>query len=215
MKLKAFSKHVGNVRKRREGGWTFGEVLIVVGVVAALALGGFFIYTQLGGSTEMSQVAGQIGERAGSQNRMISSGLRSSQVSINEYSASVGTMISEHKFITGGDGLNLPSPVTVTAAGTTVCTGGTANSFGFIIRLSETGDSSPDQQQLLEFQGLIVAAIKSAVVDAAGLRRTFNDTGPSGVAAVGTWDLTDLDKSAPPDATATPKTLPVCINDSV
>ena len=195
-------------------------MLVVVGVIAALAIGAFAVYTQLGGSTEAAQLAGQIGERAGSQNRMIQSGLRSGKVSRNEFSASVGTMIQNHKFVTGGNsGSGVTGVVTQVIGGgtpalaaTAVCgTGAHADSIGFVINLSFDGDAALDLQEMTEFQGQIAAALKSALVDVDGLRATFDYKQTAPV-------LADLDGAATPTVGSSaliPSTVPVCIDNGI
>ena len=217
MKLKAFIGGIRRNKHTREAGWTFGEVLVVVGVIAALAIGAFAVYTQLGGSTELSQLAGQIGERAGSQKRLIDSGLRSGEVSAREFAASVGTLIANHKFVTGGSGgtaLGSGTTVSEVITGTIACTGSGVNSFGFQINLVNNGDNSLSEDQLFEFQGLIIAAIQAALVDDAGWLNTFSAVHAGGTAA-GTTGLEDLGLSTDPvfPTTGTVSTIPICIND--
>ena len=214
MKLKSFAGDPA-IRSRTRG-YTFTEVLIVLGIVAALAIGAFVLFTQRGTSTEMGQVAQQIGETISSQQRMIASGMRGGQVSPRELASSIGNMLSTHKFITGGG--TAPSPVAVQVGGTVptsvgsgaltganVCSGSGAD--GFAIYLAFGGTPELDLQELTELQSQIIAAIKNP----------FNNAPPGGsfvqvMDTAGTADLAGLDRSeAPIIGTATaPSQLFIC-----
>ena len=71
MKLQTVSATSPAVRKQDEKGYTFVEVLIVVAVIAALAIGGFALYTGRGKTTEMTSMAQQIGQTVQSQQQLI------------------------------------------------------------------------------------------------------------------------------------------------
>ena len=208
MKLKAFIGGIRRNNRTRESGWTFGELLVVAGVIATLAIGGFIIYTQLGSSSEMRQLAGQIGERAGGQYRMIDAGLRSGTVSEAEFAGSVGSVVSKHKFMTGGGvtAFNPPGGFAVAAQGA-ACSG--TGLFGIEIRLAAEDSTHPgalSQSELPEFAGQIIAAMKTALPDLT-MASTFSGGSPT---------HKGLEESMPPVFSAvagTASTIFLCLSE--
>ena len=67
-------------RQPSEKGYTFVEVLIVVAVIAALAVGAFALFTGRGKTTEMSAIAQQVAQTVQSQQQLIFKGLRTGKI---------------------------------------------------------------------------------------------------------------------------------------
>ena len=100
MKLQTVSATALVVRKQDEKGYTFVEVLIVVAVIAALAIGGFALYTGRGKTTEMTSMAQQVGQTIQSQQQLIYKGLRNGKVSSAEVAGSLNSLLAGHRFVT-------------------------------------------------------------------------------------------------------------------
>ena len=219
MKIKSFGQTPARTRER---GYTFTEVLIVLGIVAALAIGAFVLFTQRGASTEMGQVAQQIGETISSQQRMIAAGMRGSKVSSREFASAVGNMLATHKFITGGAGGAVPSviaaafdsaatplvaqadPSGAAIGAANVCA--SAGISGFTIFMANTGTSALNEQELIELQSQIIAAIKNPFANPLA-NGNYSDVLE---VAVGTTTGV-LDNSATPTITGAENRLGICL----
>ena len=103
MKLQTVSATSAAVRKQDEKGYTFVEVLIVVAVIAALAIGGFALYTGRGKTTEMTSMAQQVGQTVQSQQQLIYKGLRNGKVSSAEVAGSLNSLLAGHRFVDFGE----------------------------------------------------------------------------------------------------------------
>ena len=165
MKLQTVSGTSPAVRKQDEKGYTFVEVLIVVAVIAALAIGGFALYTGRGKTTEMTSMAQQVGQTIQSQQQLIYKGLRNGKVSSAEVAGSLNSLLAGHRFVTS------------VTSNQSACTAPSATKSGLVFNLNaEEFDTS---EEAGEIQSIIQAAIANVFVDQNGSaytdKRSFHD----------------------------------------
>ena len=165
MKLQTVSATSAAVRKQDEKGYTFVEVLIVVAVIAALAIGGFALYTGRGKTTEMTSMAQQVGQTVQSQQQLIYKGLRNGKVSSAEVAGSLNSLLAGHRFVTS------------VKPDQNACTTPGATKSGLVFELNaEEFDTS---EEAGEMQSIIHAAISNVFVDEDGIpyldKRSFHD----------------------------------------
>ena len=165
MKLQTVSATAPVVRKQDEKGYTFVEVLIVVAVIAALAIGGFALYTGRGKTTEMTSMAQQVGQTIQSQQQLIYKGLRNGKVASAEVAGSLNSLLAGHRFVAS------------VASSQNACTAAGATKSGLVFELNpEEFDTSGEAG---EIQSIIQAAIANVFVDEDGNaytdKRSFHD----------------------------------------
>ena len=165
MKLQTVSGTSPAVRKQDEKGYTFVEVLIVVAVIAALAIGGFALYTGRGKTTEMTSMAQQVGQTIQSQQQLIYKGLRNGKISAPEVAGSLNSLLAGHRFVTS------------VTSNQSACTAPSATKSGLVFNLNaEEFDTS---EEAGEVQSIIQAAVSNVFVDENGNaytdKRSFHD----------------------------------------
>ena len=154
MKLQTVSATSPAVRKQDEKGYTFVEVLIVVAVIAALAIGGFALYTGRGKTTEMTSMAQQIGQTVQSQQQLIFKGLRNGKVTSAEVAGSLNSLLSGHRFVIS------------VASNQNACTTPGATKSGLVFNLN--ADDFDTVEEAGEVQSIIHAAIINVFADDSG-----------------------------------------------
>ena len=154
MKLQTVSATSPAVRKQDEKGYTFVEVLIVVAVIAALAIGGFALYTGRGKTTEMTSMAQQIGQTVQSQQQLIFKGLRNGKVTSAEVAGSLNSLLSGHRFVIS------------VASSQNACTTPGATKSGLVFNLNP--DDFDTVEEAGEVQSIIHAAIINVFADDSG-----------------------------------------------
>lgn len=152
-------------RKRDEKGYTFVEVLIVVAVIAALAIGGFALYTGRGKTTEMTSMAQQVGQTIQSQQQLIFKGLRNGKISSAEVAGSLNSLLAEHRFVAS------------VTSNQSACTTPGATKSGLVFELNAGEFDTPEEAG--EMQSIIHAAIANVFSDNNGNAyidtRSFDD----------------------------------------
>lgn len=165
MKRQSLSATSPVIQERDERGYTFVEVLIVVAVIAALAIGGFALYTGRGKTTEMTSMAQQVGQTIQSQQQLIFKGLRNGKVSAAEIAGSLNSLLAEHRFVAS------------VTAGQGACTSPGATKSGLILNLSP--DEFDTTEEAGELQSVVHAAISNVFTDENGNAflddRSFHD----------------------------------------
>ena len=187
-------------RKKKGAGFTFIEILVAGAVIVALAAAAFIFFGGQGTSSELQQLASQIGQKAAAQRRLMDQGLRKGQLSINEFAASVGAVINGTDFHGG-------TTEDAAVASADACNGSVGTRLGVLINLgvkdpsntstggqgSATGRNSlnaleANSASVTEFQELIIAAIREAVDgDNAKYTKLFKRSG-----SAGTFGIADL-----------------------
>ena len=178
---------------KRGAGFTFIEILVAGAVIVALAAAAFIFFGAQGTSSELQQLASQIGQKAAAQRRLMDQGLRKGQLSINEFAASIGAVINGTDYYGG-------TSATVAFVAPIACASGGPKKSGVIINMGVQHDGSPQDSpdalpagsaSVTEFQQLIIAGVREAVDgDNAKYGKLFKPSGTGG-----NIDINDLGKS--------------------
>ena len=139
---------------RREKGYTFVEVLIVVAVVAALSVGAFALFTGRGKTTEMTAMGQQIAQTVQTQQQLIYRGFRNAKISASELAGSLNSLLANHRFVESVE------------SGDAACTAGGANKDGIVFDLNPEEFLTPEAAG--EMQSIIHAAINNVFTDENG-----------------------------------------------
>ena len=193
-------------RTANESGYTFVEVLIVVAVIAALAVGAFALFTGRGKTTEMSAIAQQVAQTIQSQQQLIFKGLRTGKISSDEVAGSLNSLLADHRFIVS------------VSSDQDACTSPSATKDGLVFDLETTQFDTSEEAG--EFQSIVHAAIVNAFTDETGNaftdRRSFHDviqiSSPGGTNEASVY----LNSSAAAVYTATPPeaTAHACLDNT-
>ena len=195
MDTSGVTKNAAKRRSSTEDGYTFVEVLIVVAVIAALAVGAFALFTGRGKTTEMTALAQQVGQTVQSQQQLIFRGFRNGKVTSSEMAGSLNSLLADHRFIIG------------VSSNQSACDTPSATKSGLVFNLNPVEFDTTEEAG--EMQSIIHAALNNVFTDEDGNAftddRSFHDV--IDISSVGPNNMASAylgDSAAASFATGTP-----------
>lgn len=194
MKLKA----IGAQRANRKRGYTFGEILLVVGILAALVVGTFIFLGTRADATQYRQVADQIGEIIGTESRMMEAGVRRANMTPAQLQAALQRAVGGHAVI--NDATNITVARGRAAAG---CEGTAAAETMSITIDASASNIVDDTPAAVEFQTVVLGTLDTLFTPAQMQRLFGVTTGGTFTAVSGT--------NAATTATTDRATIGICL----